>query len=137
MGGRNPGTDVRHHCSRIAISRERSNGYRCADLADKGISPPEGLRSLPRVTISPTGQNPHPDLISTRAALDEFARAWREALARVENDLPDVNTVHLVASVPAPVAVAMGRYRMRTAQPKMVVYQLNDEGYEAAMEVTE
>lgn len=98
---------------------------------------PEGLGSLPRVTISPTGQNPHPDLISTRAALDEFARAWREALARVENDLPDANTVHLVASVPAPAAVAMGRYRMRTAQPKMVVYQLNDEGYEAAMEVTE
>lgn len=80
---------------------------------------------------------PNPELISTRAALEEFGRAWREALARIENDLPDVRKLHLIASVPAPVAIAMGRYRMRTAQPTMVVYQLTDEGYEAAMEVTE
>lgn len=98
---------------------------------------PSGLTSLPRITISPIGQMPHPELISTRAALEEFGRAWREALARIENDLPDVRTLHLVASVPAPAAIAMGRHRMRTAQPTMVVYQLNDEGYEAAMEVTE
>ncbi|MFI8633689.1 SAVED domain-containing protein [Microbacterium sp. NPDC077663] len=98
---------------------------------------PSGLTSLPRVIISPTGQMPHPELISTRAALEEFGRAWREALARIENDLPDVRTLHLIASVPAPAAIAMGRYRMRTAQPTMVVYQLTDEGYEAAMEVTE
>lgn len=98
---------------------------------------PSGLESLPRVTISPTRQNPHPELISTRAALEEFGRAWREALARIENDLPDVQTLHLIASVPAPAAIAMGRYRMRTAQPTMVVYQLTDDDYEAAMEVTE
>lgn len=98
---------------------------------------PSGLTSLPRVIISPTGQMPHPELISTRAALEEFGRAWREALARIENDLPDVRTLHLIASVPAPAAIAMGRYRMRTAQSTMVVYQLTDEGYEAAMEVTE
>lgn len=98
---------------------------------------PSGLVSLPRLIISPTGQMPHPELISTRAALEEFGRAWREALARIENDLPDVRKLHLIASVPAPVAIAMGRYRMRTAQPTMVVYQLTDEGYEAAMEVTE
>lgn len=98
---------------------------------------PSGLTSLPRVIISPTGQMPHPELISTRAALEEFGRAWREALTRIENDLPDVRTLHLIASVPAPVAIAMGRYRMRTAQPTVVVYQLTDEGYEAAMEVTE
>lgn len=98
---------------------------------------PSGLTSLPRVKISPTGQKPHPELISTRAALEEFGRAWREALARIENDFPDVRMLHLIASVPAPAAISMGRYRMRTAQPRMVVYQLTDEGYETAMEVTE
>lgn len=98
---------------------------------------PSGLTSLPRVKISTTGQKPHPELISTRAALEEFGRAWREALARIENDFPDVRMLHLIASVPAPAAIAMGRYRMRTAQPRMVVYQLTDEGYETAMEVTE
>lgn len=98
---------------------------------------PSGLTSLPRVKISTTGQKPHPELISTQAALEEFGRAWREALARIENDFPDVRMLHLIASVPAPAAIAMGRYRMRTAQPRMVVYQLTDEGYETAMEVTE
>ena len=98
---------------------------------------PSGLTSLPHFKISPTGQKPHPELISTRAALEEFGRAWREALARIENDFPDVRMLHLIASVPAPAAIAMGRYRMRTAQPRMVVYQLTDEGYETAMEVTE
>jgi hypothetical protein len=98
---------------------------------------PSGLASLPRITISPTGQIPHPELIGTRTALEEFARVWREALARIENDLPDVRTLHLIASVPAPAAIAMGRHRMRSAQPTMVVYQLNNESYEPAMEITE
>jgi 5-methylcytosine-specific restriction endonuclease McrA len=98
---------------------------------------PSSLTSLPRVTISPTGEMPHPELISTRAAMEEFARAWREALARIENDLPDARTLHLVASASAPAAIAMGRHRMRSAQPKMIVYQLTNESYEAAMEVTE
>lgn len=98
---------------------------------------PSGLMSLPRITISPTGQIPHPELISTRAALEEFGRVWREALARIENDLPDVRKLHLIASVPAPVAIAMGRHRMRSAQPTMLVYQLNNENYEPAMEINE
>jgi 5-methylcytosine-specific restriction endonuclease McrA len=95
------------------------------------------LASLPRVTISPEGQMPHPELISTRASLDEFARAWRKALAHIESEFSDVRTLHLVASVPAPAAIAMGRNRMRSAQPKLIVYQLDNESYEAALEVTE
>jgi len=98
---------------------------------------PLHLRLLPRVTISPADQAPHPDIIDTRAALEEFGRVWRQALARIESDLPEVRKLHLVASAPAPAAVAMGRFRMRSAQPALVVYQLNDENYEAAMEVTE
>lgn len=98
---------------------------------------PSDLTPLPRVIISPARQTPHSDLISTRAALEEFGRAWREALARIENDLPNVRTLHLIASVPAPAAITLGRYRMRTAQPTMIVYQLTDNGYEAAMEITE
>lgn len=98
---------------------------------------PSNLASLPRVTISPTGQIPHPELINTRVALEEFERVWREALARIESILPDVRTLHLVSSAPVPAAVAMGRHRMRSAHPTMVVYQLNKESYEAAMEVTE
>mgnify|MGYP001018493426 FL=1 len=67
---------------------------------------PSGAASLPRVIVSPTGQMPHPELISSRAALEEFGRAWRGALARIENDLPDVRTLHLIASAPAPAAIS-------------------------------
>lgn len=98
---------------------------------------PSILASLPRVSLSPRGQIPHPDLIDTRVALEEFERVWRQVLARIESDLPDVRTLHLVSSVPAPAAIAMGRHRMRSAHPTMVVYQFNKETYEAAMEITE
>lgn len=96
---------------------------------------PAVLTTLPRITISPVAQTPNPDLISSRAALEAFGAAWRAALAQIETGLPDVRRLHLVASVPAPAAVTMGRHRMRVAQPSLVVYQLNDDTYEAAMEV--
>ncbi|KQQ52491.1 hypothetical protein ASF68_09230 [Plantibacter sp. Leaf314] len=98
---------------------------------------PDGLRNLPRVTITPRGQPPRPDLLGSRAALELFALAWRDALARIESELPIVRVLHLVAAVPAPAAITMGRHRMRAAQPNIVVYQLRTEAYEAAMEVGE
>lgn len=103
----------------------------------KEVRLPSNLTSLSRIVLSPAGEIPHPDLIGSRAALDEFARTWRRALARIESELPDVRTLNLVASVPAPAAIALGRHRMRAAQPKLVVYQLNNDSYEVAMEVTE
>lgn len=98
---------------------------------------PSSLTSLPRVTISPEGQMPHPELLNTRGALATFARVWREALARIEKELPDVRKLHLIASVSAPAAITMGRHRMRSAQPTLVVYQLHNDSYEAAIEVNE
>ena len=98
---------------------------------------PSDLTSLPRVTISPTGQLPSPELISTLDALEEFGKVWRETLARIEKNFSNVRKLHLIASVPTAAAIAMGRYRMRATQPTMVVYQLNNESYEAAIEITE
>lgn len=95
------------------------------------------LRDLPRVTITPKDQPPRPDLLGSRAALESFALAWRDALARIESELPSVRVLHLVAAAPAPAAITMGRHRMRAAQPKIVVYQLRDDAYKAAIEVRE
>jgi hypothetical protein len=69
--------------------------------------------------------------------MESFALAWRDALARIESELPRVRVLHLVAAVPAPAAITMGRHRMRAAQPKIVVYQLRHNAYEAAIEVGE
>lgn len=96
---------------------------------------PDRLRELPRVTITPKDQPPGADLLGSRAAVESFALAWRTALARIESELPSVRVLHLVAAVPAPAAITMGRHRMRVAQPNFVVYQLRHDAYEAAMEV--
>lgn len=96
---------------------------------------PSHLLSLPRVTLSPSDETPRPDLIGSVVALESFGLAWRDALARVESELPNVRTLHVVAAVPAPAAVTMGRHRMRSAHPTFVVYQRTADGYEAAMEV--
>lgn len=98
---------------------------------------PDHLRTLPRVTITPRDQPPRPDLIGSRAALESFALAWRDALARIESELPSARVLHLVAAAPAPAAITMGRHRMRAAQPTIVVYQFANDAYEAAMEVSE
>jgi hypothetical protein len=63
-------------------------------IKESRLLPGLSLTSLPRIMISPTGQMPHPELIGTRTAVEEFARAWRRALALIENDLPDVRTLH-------------------------------------------
>lgn len=98
---------------------------------------PDHLRKLPRVTITPKDQQPRPDLLCSRAAVESFALAWRDALARIESELPSVRVLHLVAAVPTPAAITMGRQRMRAAQPNIVVYQLQHDAYEAAIEVGE
>lgn len=98
---------------------------------------PEPLTELPRVTITPKDQPPRPDLLDSRAALESFALAWRDALALIESELPSVRVLHLLAAVPAPAAITMGRHRMRAAQPNVVVYQLRHDAYETAMEVGE
>lgn len=98
---------------------------------------PSRLKVLPRLTLSPSGEPPRPDFLSSREALESFGLAWRDALARIESELPKVKTLHLIAAVPAAAAVTMGRHRMRSAQPAMVVYQLTNDSYEPAMEVGE
>ncbi|MFJ7288640.1 SAVED domain-containing protein [Curtobacterium sp. NPDC098951] len=98
---------------------------------------PGRLRELPRVTIAPKDESPRPDLLGSRAAMESFALAWRDALACIESELPSVRVLHLVAAVPAPAAITMGRHRMRGAQPNIVVYQLRHDAYETAMEVGE
>jgi hypothetical protein len=98
---------------------------------------PSHLRALPRLTLSPSGEPPHPDILGSREALERFGLGWRDALARIESELPTVKTLHLIAAVPAPAAITMGRHRMRSAQPAMIVYQFVNDSYVPALEVGE
>lgn len=97
--------------------------------------PPE-LAGLPVVSLRPADVSPGPDLLGSRAALDAFAYSWRQVMATLENDLPEVKRVHVVAAVPAPAAVAIGRFHRAYADPALVVYELGDDNrYRPALEI--
>lgn len=92
------------------------------------------LQHLPVVHLS--ASTPHPDAITTKAASQKFAAAWRETLARVEQDYPHCRTIHLIAAVPLTAAVACGQHHMGDAQPDMVIYQRTGDTYAAALTIS-
>ncbi|WP_206673549.1 SAVED domain-containing protein [Pseudactinotalea terrae] len=97
---------------------------------------PAELTDLPTVRLHPSSVAPGPDLLGSRRALDSFGRAWRRLLAQLENDFPGVNRLHVVAAVPAPAAVAIGRFHRPYADPAMVMYELGeDTRYQRALEI--
>jgi hypothetical protein len=97
---------------------------------------PPQVRGLPRVVLSLATETPGPSVIDTRAALDRFSDGWQRALSFVEKEFPTVSRVHVVAAVPAPAAIQMGRLHMRDAQPELVIYQrTRAQGYVIALTV--
>lgn len=73
--------------------------------------------------------------IDSKNALSEFTASWQAALTRIEQDWPQCERIHVLAAVPATAAVQLGRSRMRTSQPQLVIYQLTDNGYEKAVTI--
>lgn len=94
---------------------------------------PETLVGLPQIHLS--AKSPSPDVIQTKAALNTFAQAWRDALNQVEAHYPRCERIHLLAAVPLVAAIACGRHHMRDAHPSMVVYQRVGEDYVEALEI--
>ncbi len=97
---------------------------------------PDDVACLPIARLHPADAAPGPDLLGSRAALDAFGYSWRQFLAQLESDEPGVKRLHVVAAVPAPAAVAMGRFHRAYADPTLVMYELGDDGaYRAALEI--
>jgi hypothetical protein len=97
---------------------------------------PEALRPLPTLRLRPVG-GPRLPLIRSREDLHTFAAVWREALQTLEERLPRVRQLHLLAATPVSAAIELGRHRMRDAHPDFVVYQLVDgKTYEAAITIS-
>ncbi|MFF1553270.1 SAVED domain-containing protein [Rhodococcus erythropolis] len=98
---------------------------------------PASLRGLPLVEVRPSTAPPRSGLIDSLRALDAFAKAWRACLVQVERQWPSARTIHVIAAVPVTAAIQMGRDRMRTAQPDLVLYQRTDHAtYTQVLEVT-
>lgn len=90
---------------------------------------PEDVGPLPRARMALAGQDARAGVLETREDLDAASAAWTRVLALIEKRCPSVRTLHVVASVPASLAVRMGRARMRGAHPAFVVYQLANNTY--------
>lgn len=106
-----------------------------ADVSTERL--PVTLLGLPLVEVRPAGAAPRSGLIDSLRALDGFAKVWRACLTQVERRWPSARRIHVIAAVPVTVAIQMGRDRMRTAQPDLVLYQRTDHAtYTEVLEVT-
>lgn len=97
---------------------------------------PEHLKGLPTITIEPVGVTPKPGLIDSEATLHLAAAAWAELLGKVEALWPNAQRIHLLAAIPASLAVRVGGHRMRDAQADLVTYQLTQGGYTSAITIS-
>lgn len=96
---------------------------------------PEHLESVPQVRLG-VASGPSADAITSRMDLASFARTWRDLLSTVESRWPNAERLHILAAVPATVAVTMGRHRMRAVHPTFVLYQFQEHKVdEPVMEV--
>lgn len=94
--------------------------------------PPE-LASLPVVSLQPV-QLAGTDVIAGPLGLEAFSNAWRKTLASIESLYPKTTLVHVIAAVPAVVAIEMGRAHMRDAQPRLAIYQRTADSYTRALD---
>jgi SMODS-associated and fused to various effectors sensor domain/HNH endonuclease len=67
-------------------------------------------------------QAPSPLFLNTREDLQRFTGEYNQLLARIRNDHPSINVIHLFPAVPAPVAITLGRSRLPKVDPLLRVY---------------
>jgi len=92
------------------------------------------LQALPRLTIAPTVL-PTPDMLRSRACLQAFTAAAREANALLDAH-KNVRRLHLVGALPPAAAVELGRLHDPHIHPALVVYSRRDDrSYRPALEI--
>lgn len=97
---------------------------------------PEGIAGLPVARVHPAGRSTGHDLLDSPAAVDAFAASWRNLMSSIENDHSHVARLHVAAAVPAPAAVAIGRFHRPHIDPTLVLYELDDTThYTPALEI--
>ena len=115
-GGEDP--EARDVVAQIAISGSATAGVL-----------PDTFAGLPRIELHPSQGDGRAGLVESEADLAAAVRAWTDLLAKTETLYPKIERLHVIAAVPASVAVNMGRQRMRGAHPDLVIYELNDKEY--------
>jgi hypothetical protein len=97
---------------------------------------PAKVASLPRFVLTPAGQTPGVDLISSPKALEAFTRSVRTLLSELEVTDKQMPALHIFAALPLSAAVALGRARDPHVHPPFVIYERTDGGYRPALEIS-
>jgi hypothetical protein len=94
------------------------------------VSGSNGLESIPQnlagskfvYEITLSEQNPSPRCLNTKQDLERFTGEYWDALASIRKHHPEIDVLHVLPAVPAPVAIAMGRSRLPKIPPLLLIY---------------
>ena len=86
--------------------------------------------------ITPRGIAPSFDHMRLKDSLDAFRSRYRDTIQRIVTKHQGVREIHVVPSLPAPAAVALGLDWMRKTHPALVIYdKCSIGGFVRAMEI--
>jgi hypothetical protein len=84
---------------------------------------PECVRSEMSIyEVTPVNVPPNPNLVRTRADLEEFRLAFHRAISLIKAENPEIEDIFVFPAVPSPIAVLCGRELLEKAHPTMVVF---------------
>jgi 5-methylcytosine-specific restriction endonuclease McrA len=83
---------------------------------------PDAVKAGAVYELRPRGVTPSPTLFRSAATAGNFATAYRNFLARLEQAHPDAKRLAVVPAVPVAAAVELGRARMKEVHPALEVY---------------
>ncbi|MDC7120590.1 SAVED domain-containing protein [Cellulomonas fimi] len=97
---------------------------------------PQEVADLPRHVMTPVGQTPGVETISSPAALDAFTETVRALLSRLEVTDKHLSVLHVFAAMPLSAGVALGRARDPHVHPPFLIYDRTDSGYTPVLEIS-
>ncbi len=97
---------------------------------DRALMPSE-FADVPSVLL--TTAELGPEVVDSPATVAAFGSRWRSLMAAIELAYPAAERVHVVAAIPATLAVEIGRAYMKDSQPDLIIYQRRDDSYYSAV----
>lgn len=102
-----------------------------------GAELPTALAGKPQLRLSPEGEVPAPDILTSRARREAFEAAVRAMFADIEVSAKRIRRLHVFAALPVAAAVALGQAHDPHLRPALAVYARDDAtaSYTFALEI--
>jgi len=92
---------------------------------------PESVKDYTIYEITLNNCNPNPEFLNSRNDLEEFRKEYRSFLSNLKQEMKDIERIHFLPAIPAPVAVHCGRELFKKVYPTLLVYDYDkkSEGF--------